>query len=122
MVRMKQPAAGLPCGHKLGLYTHAIDHLRDWGYPEAILWVIAENGRARSFYERGRLAARRGRPARPQPGLALRCRRSGTESGSATVAVRLCPDEIWPSRSHRVAGAIATLWSTSRLSVSESGS
>jgi GNAT superfamily N-acetyltransferase len=34
------------------LHTHAINQLRDWGYPEAILWVVAENGRARRFYER----------------------------------------------------------------------
>lgn len=50
MLNLDPKAWGTGLAHLL--HTHAIDHLRGWGYPEAILWVVAENGRPRRFYER----------------------------------------------------------------------
>jgi GNAT superfamily N-acetyltransferase len=50
MLNLAPEAWGSGLAHLLHMY--AIEHLRDWGYPEAMLWVVAENGRARRFYER----------------------------------------------------------------------
>jgi GNAT superfamily N-acetyltransferase len=40
------------CGVGGALMTAAMDELRDLALPEAVLWVLRENGRARRFYER----------------------------------------------------------------------
>jgi GNAT superfamily N-acetyltransferase len=34
------------------LHDAALGHLRALGYPAATLWVLEDNGRARSWYER----------------------------------------------------------------------
>jgi len=33
------------------LFARAVDHLRDFGFAHATLWVLANNARARRFYE-----------------------------------------------------------------------
>lgn len=39
-------------GHGLPLLTAALDELRRQGFQNALLWVLAENHRARRFYEK----------------------------------------------------------------------
>jgi GNAT superfamily N-acetyltransferase len=34
------------------LYEHAVTTLRDAGFSEAVVWLFADNGHARGFYER----------------------------------------------------------------------
>jgi GNAT superfamily N-acetyltransferase len=44
-------AWGTGTGH--ALMGEAVAALREAGHPDAVLWVLADNPRARSFYERG---------------------------------------------------------------------
>jgi GNAT superfamily N-acetyltransferase len=46
-----EPAAQ-GAGVGTALYEHAVEQLRAAGFAEAVLWVFADNGHARSFYER----------------------------------------------------------------------
>lgn len=38
-------------GHGARLFRHAVADLRERGREPLVLWVLAENGRARRFYE-----------------------------------------------------------------------
>lgn len=49
MIYLEQDAAGKGIGRTL--FAHAVEDLRQRGYPQAILWVLETNARARRFYE-----------------------------------------------------------------------
>jgi ribosomal protein S18 acetylase RimI-like enzyme len=65
-IYLAQQVAGKGVGR--ALFARAVDELRNQGYEQAVLWVLASNTRARKFYEAARWTPDGARKTEKMPG------------------------------------------------------